>query len=205
MLTADSLLRMPQKGHIRFAGRKSVPVLLLQREASGVLLELTSRLSRSSLATHTQSEGGAREPDLLPLSSDCLAPFQSTLPQIICIRKPARSYSLGAKRFAGASSSELRLRERRSRDSVFSRDIGIKSVEDLWRSASDFARKEPAVVFGLGRLNSGFRHRNQLRGSTFHWWLAADVFCEPPLDCARPARASERPFARPVGPSEVVV
>ena len=62
MLTADSLLRMPQKGHIRFAGRKSVPVLLLQREASGVLLELTSRLSRSSLATHTQSEGGAREP-----------------------------------------------------------------------------------------------------------------------------------------------
>ena len=33
MLTADSLLRMPQKGHIRFAGRKSVPVLLLQREA----------------------------------------------------------------------------------------------------------------------------------------------------------------------------
>ena len=75
MLTADSLLRMPQKGHIRFAGRKSVPVLLLQREASGVLLELTSRLSRSSLATHTQSEGGAREPDLLPLSSDLLDPI----------------------------------------------------------------------------------------------------------------------------------
>ena len=78
MLTADSLLRMLQKGHIRFAGRKSVPVLLLQREASGVLLELTSRLSRSSLATHTQSEGGAREPDLLPLSSDLLGPSNAS-------------------------------------------------------------------------------------------------------------------------------
>ena len=27
-----------------------------------------------------------------------------------------------------------------------------------------------------------------------------DIFCEPPLDCARPARASEHPFAPPVGP-----
>ena len=31
----------------------------------------------------------------------------------------------------------------------FSRDLRDQSVEDLWRSGSDFTRKQPAVVFGL--------------------------------------------------------
>jgi len=37
----------------------------------------------------------------------------------------------------------------------FSRDLREQSVEDLWRSASDFTRKQPAVVFGLASL-AGF-------------------------------------------------
>jgi hypothetical protein len=37
----------------------------------------------------------------------------------------------------------------------FSRDMRDQSVEDLWRSASDFTRKQPAVVFGLASL-AGF-------------------------------------------------
>ena len=37
----------------------------------------------------------------------------------------------------------------------FSRDLRDQSVEDLWRSASDFTRKQPALVFGLASL-AGF-------------------------------------------------
>ena len=37
----------------------------------------------------------------------------------------------------------------------FSRDMRDQSVEDLWRTASDFTRKQPAVVFGLASL-AGF-------------------------------------------------
>jgi hypothetical protein len=34
----------------------------------------------------------------------------------------------------------------------FSRDMRDQSIEDLWRSASDFTRMQPAVVFGLTSL-----------------------------------------------------
>jgi hypothetical protein len=37
----------------------------------------------------------------------------------------------------------------------FSRDMRDQSVEDLWRTASEFSRKQPAVVFGLASL-AGF-------------------------------------------------
>ena len=37
----------------------------------------------------------------------------------------------------------------------FSRDMRDQSVEDLWRTASDFSRKQPALVFGLASL-AGF-------------------------------------------------
>ena len=56
-------------------------------------------------------------------------------------------------------------------------------------------------MFGLGRLNSGFRHRNQLRGSTFHWWLAARHFLRTatglrsPCSCVgAPVRSTGRPL-----------
>jgi ElaB/YqjD/DUF883 family membrane-anchored ribosome-binding protein len=37
----------------------------------------------------------------------------------------------------------------------FSRDIRNQSIQDLWRTASDFSRKQPAVVFGLASF-AGF-------------------------------------------------
>jgi hypothetical protein len=49
---------MPQGGHIRFAGRKSVPVLLLQREASGVLLEFTAEPVELSDASEAEHDSG---------------------------------------------------------------------------------------------------------------------------------------------------
>ena len=58
------------------------------------------------LSDASQSEGGAREPrPFCPSRAIYLAPFQSTLPQIILYPKAEQLYSLGAKRFAGASGS----------------------------------------------------------------------------------------------------
>jgi hypothetical protein len=37
----------------------------------------------------------------------------------------------------------------------FSQDLREQSVEDLWRTASDFTRRQPVVVFGLASL-AGF-------------------------------------------------
>ena len=94
MLTADSLLRMPhRKGASALQAGKAFPSSCCRGRQSGVLLELTSRLSRSSLATHTQSEGGAREPDLLPLSSDLLGPSNASANNFVFESRPAPTAS----------------------------------------------------------------------------------------------------------------